>query len=370
MITQKKIKTLHIARRFVSQDLNELNVGFDMEHCIETARLTERNTVIFQSKDKKHHKIVKNNLEFYLVPSLFDLFLCTLKQSKNHDVIIAQNPFIAGLISVVVGFFTRKPVIIGVFGEKFSVKKIQQLMKGFVCSRATIIRANSNVVKNRIISWGIDPKKIIVIEDRVDCNHFNPKINGDKIRMKLKITGKMIISIGSLIEIKGFDTLIDAAKIVLDFDEKIKFIIIGEGPLKEKLIQKTKDLEIEKNIEFIGKIPTHDMPYYYAASDFVVHPSYTEAMGRVILEAQACAKALIANRVGGIPEAVIDKSALLIEPRDSILLSKSIIKLLKDDKLRKSMGEHGRKFVQERFEFFNQEEKLMTFYKKTVLNSI
>ena len=59
MIT-KKIKTLHIARRFVSKDLDELNTGYDLEHFIETARLTEKNTVIFQSKDKKHHKIVKN----------------------------------------------------------------------------------------------------------------------------------------------------------------------------------------------------------------------------------------------------------------------------------------------------------------------
>lgn len=369
-MANKKIKTLHVARRFVSNDLRELNTGFDLEHFVETAKLTKKNTVIFQSKDKKHHKIVKDNLIFFLVPSLFDVFFCTLKQSKNHDVIIAQNPFITGLIAVIIGFFTKKPVIVGVFGEKFSVKKIQQLMKGFVCSRATIIRANSNAVKNSIISWGTDPGKIVVIEDRVNCDHFNPNVNGDEIRKKLKITGKMIISIGSLIEIKGFDTLIDAAKIVLEFDKKIKFIIIGEGPLKEKLVKKTKDLGIEKNIEFIGKIPTKDMPLYYAASDLVVHPSYTEAMGRVILEAQSCGKALIANKVGGIPEAVMEKSALLIEPKNSILLSKTIIKLLRDDELRKSMGESGRRFVQERFEFFNQEKKLMTFYEKIVLNSI
>lgn len=298
------------------------------------------------------------------------MFFCALKQSKNHDIIIAQNPFIAGLISVVVGFFTKKPVIVGVFGEKFLVREIQQLMKGFVCSRATKIRANSNAVKNTIISWGVNPKKIEIIEDRVDCNHFSPKTDGNEIRTKLKIIEKMIISIGSLIEIKGFDTLIDAAKIVLEYDKNVQFIIIGEGPLREILIQKTIDLGIEKNVQFIGKIPTRDMPSYYAASDIVVHPSYTEAMGRVILEAQACGKPLIANRVGGIPEAVNDESAILIEPKDSKLLSKNIITLLKDNELGKEMGKNGRRLVKEKFEFTNQERKLMDFYEKTVLNSI
>lgn len=360
------IRVLHVARRFVSEDLSELNIGYDLEHFKAMSKLMLQNSVIFQSKDKQFHTININNLTVYLVPRLFDLFLFLIKIGKGYDLIVAQNPFVAGLISLLVGFFIKKPVVISVHGYEFTVGKIQSLMKKFVCSNATKIRANSRIVKDTIISWGIPAEKIEVIEDRVDCEHFNPKIDGSQIRQKLDVKNKMVISVGSLIEIKGFYTLLEAAKLVTRLINDIKFVIVGDGPLKQKLIQKSIEIGINNNVIFVGNVPYDVLPTYYAASDLFVHPSYVESMGRVILEAQASGKPVIASNIGGIPEAVTESSAILLPPRDPKGFAQAIIKLLNDEKLSSEFGDAGRKLMLEKFEFWKQEVKLVSFYSKII----
>jgi len=362
----KNIRVLHVARRFVSADLSELRIGYDLEHFKAMSKLILQNSVIFQSKDKKFHTINIDNLTVYLAPSLFGVFSLLSKVGRRYDLIVAQNPFVAGLVSLLAGFFIKKPVVISVHGYEFTVGKIQSLMKKFVCSRAAKIRANSEIVKNTIVSWGIVPEKIEVIEDRVDCNHFNPKIDGNQIRQKLGIKKKMVISVGSLIEIKGFGTLLEAAKLVTKSISDVKFVIVGDGPLKQKLIQKSMELGISNNVIFVGNIPYDVLPTYYAASDLFVHPSYVESMGRVILEAQASGKPVIASNVGGIPEAVTESSAILLPPRDSQGFAQAIIKVLSDEKLSLELGNAGRKLMLAKFEFWKQEEKLVSFYSKII----
>ncbi len=356
------IKVLHVARRFISADLSELKIGYDLKHFKAMSELMKQNSVIFQSKDKKIHEIKDESLTIHLVPNLFDLFFSTIKYGKNHDLIVAQNPFIAGLICVIAGLIIKKPVLISVHGYEFTVGKIQSSMKKFVCSNATLIRANSKVVKKTIISWGIKPEKIFVIEDRVDCEHFSNKINGEEIRKKLGIIDKMVISVGSLIEIKGFDTLLNAVKIVTDVIKTTRFVIAGEGPLKEQLQQRCRQLGISDKVIFVGNVPYDLLPKYYAASDLFVHPSNVESMGRVILEAQASGKPVIATNVGGIPEAVSKKSAILVSPKDPEILAQNIMKVLSNEKISSDLAENGRVFVLENFEFWKQEEKLIKFY--------
>lgn len=362
----KKIRVIHIARRYISKDLSELKIGYDLEHFKAMSKLMLRNSVIFQSKDRKSHTITMGNLVIYLVPGLMNMILLLIKMRKENDLIVAQNPFVAGLIAIFVGFFIKKPIVISVHGYEFTVGKIQSSMKKFVCSHASKIRANSNIVKNTITSWGIDPEKIEVIEDRVDCEHFKPTIDGNEIRKQLNIKKKMIICVGSLIEIKGFDTLIEAAKLVVNSISDVKFVIAGDGPLKHKLLKKVSELGINDNIIFVGNISYDLLPKYYAASDLFVHPSYVESMGRVLLEAQASGKAVIATEIGGIPEAVTKDSAILIPPRNPKILADTILKVLDSDEILKEIGINGRKFVLEKFEFWLQEKKLVSFYSKII----
>jgi glycosyltransferase involved in cell wall biosynthesis len=361
------MNSLHLVRRIVSSDLNELTTGYDLEHFKSMSSLMEQNIVIFQAKDKKNHKITFNNLTIYLVPNTFSLLTFPFKIKKSFDIIIGQNPFLGGFIAIMVGKFLRKPVIISIHGYEFTVGRIQNSLKKIVCLNATKIRANSKIVKKTICSWGINKDKITIIEDRVNCDHFNPNIDGLEIRKQLGIKKKMIISIGSLIEIKGFHTLLNAAKIVCKIEKDIIFVIIGEGPLKIKLIELAKKNGIEKNVIFTGFVPYKKTPQFFAASDIFVHPSNVESMGRVILEAEASGKPVIATNIGGIPEAVNEHSAILVPSKNPEILAKGILNLLKNETLSKKMGQEGRKLAVTEFEFWKQEEKLVSYYKK-VLN--
>lgn len=365
-MTIAKIKVLHVARRFVSQSLEELNTGYDMEHFKAMAKLLEKNSVIFQSKDKKRYEKKIGNLEIFLVKNLAAIFLAIQKIGKQHDLIVAQNPFIAGFLAVIAGIIIKKPVIVSVHGYEFTVSKLQLLLKKFTCSKATIIRANSKIVKDTIVSWGINSNKIVIIEDRVDCEHFSPNVNGIEIRDKLKIKNKMVLSVGSLIEIKGFDTLLESISLVKEEIDGIKFVIVGEGILKNHLSKMVEKLGISENVIFTGNINYQNLPKYYAASDLFVHPSYVESMGRVILEAQASGKPVVATNVGGIPEAVSKESAILVPPKNSKELSNSIIKVLKNENLIQDMSSKGRKLMLESFEFWKQEQKLIDFYESVV----
>ncbi len=360
------IKALHVARRFISDELLELKTGYDLIHFESMSELMTENAVIFQSKEKHHKCIRRKNLTVFLVPSLISLFFSIIKNGKNFDLIIAQNPFVAGLLCVIAGKIIQKPVLISVHGYKFTVGKIQSLMKKFVCSNATKIRANSNIVKETIVSWGIKPEKIEIIEDRVDCNHFNVNINGNEIREKFEIKDYMVISIGSLIAIKGFDTLINSVKIVKKSLDNIKFVIIGDGEKEEELLKQIKKSGVEKNVILCGNVPYNDLPKYFAACDLFVHPSYVESMGRVILEAQASGKAVIATNIGGIPEAVSNESAILLPSKNPEILAETIVKLLKDKETRTKMGIIGRELMLNKFEFWKQEEKLIKFYDKII----
>ena len=176
----------------------------------------------------------------------------------------------------------------------------------------------------------------------------------------------MIISVGSLIQIKGFDTLLKSIPLVKKEIDGVKFIIAGEGSEREKLLELIKKLKISNDVILVGNINYHDLPKYYAASDLFVHPSNVESMGRVILEAQAAGKPVVATNIGGIPEAVSKDSAILVPSKNSKELANAIIKILKNEELSKNMSIKGRELVVESFEFWKQEEKLIKFYKHVV----
>lgn len=359
------IKVLHVARRFISDDLSELRIGYDLEHFKALAKFMKKNSVLFQSKSKKFHNFQIENLSIFLASGLWTFFISIVREASKNDLLVAQNPFFGSFLVVIGAKLVRKPVLISIHGYEFTVRQRQFIFRKFVCKNADFIRVNSDIVRKTVISWGIDPKKITIIEDRVDCDHFNPEIDGTEIRNTLGKYRKIAISVGSLIEIKGFDTLLEAVKIVKKSENNFLVMILGDGEQKEFLQKKAKELGILDSVVFMGNIPYENIPKYYAASDLFVHPSYVESMGRVILEAQASGKPVVATNIGGIPEAA-SKSAILVPSKDPKLLADGILKVLKSQDLAKSMSYEGRKFVLDNFEFWKQEKKLVEFYEKCI----
>ena len=129
----------------------------------------------------------------------------------------------------------------------------------------------------------------------------------------------------------------------------IKFLIVGDGPLKAELEKLSNGLNIRQNCIFTGF--RQDIPDILSAIDMLVMSSLYEGMPMVILEAMAASKPVIASKVGGIPEMVRDgETGILVPPKDVDALAEKIIVLLKNKDKARQMGLAGRRRVEEEFD--------------------
>jgi glycosyltransferase involved in cell wall biosynthesis len=150
---------------------------------------------------------------------------------------------------------------------------------------------------------------------------------------------------------KGHKVLINAFKQV---SQKLnaKLLIIGDGPLKETLMQQVQDLQIQDRVLFLGF--RKDIPQLLAMIDLFVLSSFTEGISLTLLEAMASGKPVVATMVGGNPEVVVNrKTGYLVPAGDATSMAEMMISLLGDHQKRQEMGIAGRERVIEYFSMEN-----------------
>ncbi|MCX7927448.1 MAG: glycosyltransferase family 4 protein [Candidatus Omnitrophica bacterium] len=206
--------------------------------------------------------------------------------------------------------------------------------------------------KHDYLRWAIFPKeKIVVVPTVVEINKQNSDESArQKARDFLGLTSNQLVVgfVGRFEPIKGLTYLLEAAKRILTERKDVVFILIGDGSLRENLRQEVRRIKLENNIRFFGW--REDAQELMAAFDVLVLPSLNEAVGLVLLEAQAQAVPVIATKVGGIPEVVKDRqSGILVSPKDSRALSEAIEELLDSEQKRRRYGEYGKVFIKNKF---------------------
>lgn len=182
--------------------------------------------------------------------------------------------------------------------------------------------------------------KTIVVSNGIDLLKFK-KMSSSKFTKKFNIPRgfSLILYAGRLDPEKRIDVLIQSMKHVLKKRKKVYLILVGGGSMKISLENLSKSLELEKNIQFLGRVSDKDLSLAYNASDVFVLPSLAELEGMVVLEAMACGKPiLIANSKESASVDFVQQNGFLFKSGDSVDLSKKILKLLENDVLRKKMG--------------------------------
>jgi len=153
-------------------------------------------------------------------------------------------------------------------------------------------------------------------------------VSQDKVeKIKAQFHGKfLVIHAANMYAHKGFDVTIEAARLLANTSPNIQFCLLGDGKEREALELQAKGLS---NVHFAGK--QTNMGDWFAAADLLVHPSYSEGLGSVILEAMAAGLPVVATRAGGIPDIIEDNiSGFLIEPGDSAALVNKVSHLNKN----------------------------------------
>jgi glycosyltransferase involved in cell wall biosynthesis len=204
-------------------------------------------------------------------------------------------------------------------------------------------------------------KKLIQIENGLDISELESRFatapsgaEGYRLGARTRSNRFSIVMVANMTPWKGHDTFIHAAALVADAHADATFQIVGGDIFHEnsdyvdRLERLCQDLGLGNEITFTGY--REDAPAIMNAADVVVLPSRSEPFGRVLIEAMALRKPVIASNDGGPAEIVIDgTTGLLVAPGDPRDLAEAILTLARDPALRKSMGAAGRKRVQERF---------------------
>lgn len=278
---------------------------------------------------------------FYLTPPLFIGLLIALLKYPSIQVIHAQG-FSGGFTTAILGkIFNKRTLISTAYVFHFKKDFFGRVAK-WVFGSVDKVLCVSEASTEEMRKLGVAKEKLGKCLYWVNLDIFKPT---DKPTAKKKVgwaSKFSILFIGRLVKEKGVFELLEAIRLV---PQDINFYIIGDGSLRKDVEKVVKDYP---NLHFLGKVPNELTPIYYSAADVVIVPSYEETLGRVNMEALACATPVIGSSTGGLKEVVGKNVGLLfkVEPQD---IAKTIAHLYEDKDLYERFRKNARAHIQKHF---------------------
>jgi len=217
--------------------------------------------------------------------------------------------------------------------------------------------AISNPIFELLTAAGVDPKKIRLIHSGVDAHRFELISLRPNFDSALPVVGSLAV----MEERKGHRYLLEAARLLKQRGQRIRYLLGGDGSLKNELEKIVARLGLNEDVSFPGFVS--DVPSFLEDVDVFVMPSLFEGLGVAALEAMAAGKPVVATNVGGLAESVIDSvTGLLVPPRDPRALAEAVGKLVGDRSLAGEMGKRADERVREHFTLKKMAEKNEAYY--------
>lgn len=251
-----------------------------------------------------------------------------------------------------------------------SVYHVRQLIAEPRVFRA-ILAALMDILSDKIIGistpvcrmfWenGISKEKCVAVFNGVDINRYPPDLSGEAVRRELKIApGTALVGlVGRMDPRKGHIYFLKAASLILRKCPNTHFLIAGDidsqilKGYKEGLLRLTETLGLGSRVSFLGF--REDIPEIMSSLDIFVLSSSSklspEPLGRVLIEAMAAERPVVATRDGGVADVVVDGvTGMLVSPRDPQAIAEAVINLLKNPSMAQALGKAGRKRAEELF---------------------
>lgn len=209
----------------------------------------------------------------------------------------------------------------------------QQIGIGYDTVRGIVVVSQD--IRTRLLEQfeGMDPSRIHVIYNGVDLDRFRPEAftatSRHELRARYDIPDDHLVvgAVGRLDPIKNLPALVQAAADVLPEHPETTFLVVGDGVQKQELVASAREADVLERFRFAGFV--EDMPGLMHGIDILAHPSLSEGVPNCVLEAMAMGRAVVATRVGGVPE-LIDHEVhgLLIPPDDASALARALCELL------------------------------------------
>lgn len=239
----------------------------------------------------------------------------------DFDLIDAHYYYPDGVAAVMLGRWFNKPVVITARGTDINLIPKYRLARGMILDAAERSAASITVceaLRDEMIALGARGDKITVLRNGVDLKLFKP-CDRDTVRARLGWSGRVLLSVGWLIERKGHHLAIEALRTLPD---AYSLKIAGEGPMRLELERLAATLGVSQRVEFLGAKRQNELAELYGAADALVLASSREGMANVLLESLACGTPLIATPAWGTPEVVrVPEAGVLAKERSAEALS-------------------------------------------------
>lgn len=291
-----------------------------------------------------------SSLDLFVSYSFMFFWVFSRLATGRYEAVIAGAFPIANGILFLLGKLLKVPVIGLAFAEEFTLALRGKGAKNFIKRQWTIF-AHSKAAgfvtvcgfcKDILVSLGIDSSKIIVIPPMIDSSRFNEVTRGYG-------AGHRILSVGRLVERKGFHLLINAVKKLKPGLPGIQLTIIGDGPFKKRLLDQVQSCGLEDCVFIRTGVSDEELSEAYRTSDlfvlahFMLENGDTEGCPTVFSEASGNGLPVIGGIEGGASSIIADGvTGFLVDPRRSDELEDRIRRILTTPDLAKTMGEAGR----------------------------
>jgi len=278
---------------------------------------------------------------------------------ERFDLLHAHWVIPNGVIAALAARRSHLPLVVSLHGSDVAVSEKNAVFGRAARStfaRAAAVTAPSDDLLERARLLGAQgPLELIPYGADVQALTAAPG-DADELRMRLGLTPERIViaGVGRFIDVKGFSYLIDAVAAARSSCPELHLVLVGDGDLREELETRARALGLSDSVSFPGVARRDEIAAYFAAAQMVVVPSVharglVDGLPNVALEAMAAGKPLIATRVGGLPQLVLDgENGLLVEEKDPAGLAAAILRLANDAALRARLGQRAQAEIRDR----------------------
>ena len=262
------------------------------------------------------------------------------------DIVHAWFLFDSGCMAALSGF---RPLIVSSWGSDVALDvnagRPQWVLKWanrYAVRKASLVTATSKCLAQQTALFAPAGREVHVVPFGVDCHQFHPGSKADNR------DGILWLGFAKhLLPKYGPEYLIEAFGLLAPRYPHLRLKIAGEGYMLQELQALASDLGMQERVVFHGHIPHQEVPAFFASTDIAVMPtSSSESFGVAALEASATGVPVVASRIGGVPEVVVDGvTGVLVESKNAQALADALRMLIEDEALRERMGQAGREYV-------------------------
>jgi phosphatidylinositol alpha-1,6-mannosyltransferase len=347
------------------------------------SHLPAQDTVVYAPIEKNQNEYDARNLWktyrlnpywSFVWPKWLRLFfqITTLVNQEKIEMLYINHVLPVGYVAYLIKKFKKIPYTLFLHGtdiESAIIHKSKRRNFIKICREAQLVVVNSNFLKNKLLTIVENLNNVRVLYPCPSDSFLEAPIDEleiSSLKSRLALSGKkVILTVARMAEGKGFPHMVRMLPEILNKVPNVVWLVIGDGPKSKEVFQMVQKNSLQNVVRFLGNIDPQELYKYYHLADLFVllthkDESHEEGWGTVFLEAAACGLPVVAGRVGGVEEAVVDgQTGVVVEVYQDQSVIPAIVSMLNNSEISKKMGEFGKERVKNNFRWEKEILKLL-----------